>query len=104
MAKNSKAAGTRVEHKVMRTLAAEGWVVMRAPASIGVADVLALKCGERPRMVQVKANKDGGPYMNFRPTERAELRAVAERAGAVAELCWWPPRGECRWYDESIWP
>ncbi len=70
--KDAKAAGTRREHSVKRLLEHAGWVVMRAPASIGEADLIALKRGERPRFVQVKANL-GSPYMNFRRAERAAL-------------------------------
>jgi len=43
--KNCKAAGTRVEHKVRDTLEEDGWVVVRAPASLGAADLIGLKRG-----------------------------------------------------------
>lgn len=102
--KNCKAAGTRRENQVKKLMESEGWTVLRAPASIGEADLIAMKAGERNRLVQVKSNKDGGPYKSFGPKARAALRDAARSAGAVAELVWWPPRGECRWYDEAVWP
>lgn len=101
--KNNKAAGTRRENQVRDLLAAEGWVVMRAPASIGAADLIALKAGELPRLVQVKANT-GNPYKTFGPKERRELMDVAEQAGGIAELCHWPPHGACNWLGSAVWP
>jgi Holliday junction resolvase len=98
-----KAAGTRRENQVRDLLASEGWVVMRAPASIGAADLIALKDGSTSRFIQVKATA-GGPYKTFGPGERRELSQVAKQAGGVAELCWWPPRGACRWVSEQDWP
>lgn len=102
--KNAKAAGTRREHAVRRMLEANDWLVTRAPASLGEADLVALKRGERPMLVQVKANVSGGPWANFRPRERLALREAASRAGAVAMLAHWPPHGELAWYDEAEWP
>lgn len=103
--KNCKAAGTAREHKVMRHLEQRGWLTMRAPASLGAADIIALNYqAERPLMIQVKANRDGGPWMNFRPKERQELSAAAARAGAAAHLVWWPPHGEMQWIPEDEWP
>lgn len=102
--KNTKAAGTKRENQVKAGLEADGWVVIRAPASIGAADLVALKRGFPPKIIQVKANKDGGPYANFRREERAELARIAHQAGGVAELCWWPPHGKCRWLAAAVWP
>lgn len=101
--KNCKAAGTARENQVKRQEEAAGWTVRRAPASIGEDDLLALKPGERPRLIQVKANK-GSPYKNFQPEERAALLAAAERAGAEAWLVHWPPHGKQRWIHSSAWP
>lgn len=98
-----KAAGTRREHKVRDLLIEDGWVVIRAPASIGAADLVALKAGHRPRFIQVKATA-GGPYKTFGPAERQELSMVARQAGGMAQLCHWPPRGACRWIGEGLWP
>lgn len=102
--KNCKAAGTAREHRVKHLLEADGWIVIRAPASLGAADLIAHKRGHPTRWIQVKANRAGGPYANFRPAERRELAQVARQAGGVAELCWWPPRGQCEWIPHARWP
>jgi Holliday junction resolvase len=92
------------ERQIKKLLEAEGWFVIRAPASLGVADLVALKAGETPRMIEAKANEQGGPYMNFRPPDRTALIEAAEAAGAKAELAFWPKRGELIWIDSSVWP
>ncbi len=97
-------AGHDRERKVKLLLELEGWFVIRAAASLGFADLVALKAGEQPQMIEVKSNASGGPYMNFRRDDREALRAAAVRAGAVAMLAFWPKRGELRWIDSSAWP
>lgn len=104
MTKQTKAAGTKRENQVKQLLIDDEWFAFRSPASLGVCDVFAVKCGERPRMVEVKANLDGGPYMNFRKADRIALKAAAKRACADAYLCWWPPRGEPRFIHADEWP
>jgi Holliday junction resolvase len=79
------------------------WVAFRAPASLGVADVIALRDGSRPHLVEVKSTA-GGPYERFVPADRAELSIAAKRAGADALLAWWPPRGQLRFITEKEWP
>jgi len=101
--KNMKAAGTRRERQVRDLLIEDGWIVMRAPASIGAADLVALKANNTPRFIQVKAVV-GSPYKTFGPAERQELSMVARQAGGMAQLCHWPPRGPCRWVPEAVWP
>ena len=101
--KDTKAAGTRRENQVKRLLEDAGWLVMRAPASLGAADLVALKAGTTARLLQVKANV-GSPYKTFGRKERRELIEAAEKAGAVAELVHWPPHGECRWVPSVMWP
>lgn len=98
------ANGYAKERRLRVLLEEEGWWTARAAGSLGDADVLALKAGERPRMYEVKANKDGGPYMNFRKADREELRLAAEKAGADAILAYWPARGGLRFIPASEWP
>lgn len=100
---SAKSRGTARENQVLKQLRADGYLALRAPASLGSADIIALKDGERPMLVQVKANK-GSPWMNFRPAERAELGLDANKAGARAYLVHWPPHGEQRWLPPSTWP
>ena len=113
---NTKAKGTAVEHKVRKRLLAEGWVVYRGAASLGSADLIALRKKMAPvpsegwgplaqvLLIQVKANKSGGPYKNFQPAERSSLSAEAAKAGAEAILVHWPPNGEETWLREHEWP
>ena len=84
-------------------LAKQDWIVFRAPASLGCADVVALRDGSRPRFVEVKGTADG-PYKSFTPAARTRLSATARLAGADAVLAWWPPNGTLKWLPESEWP
>lgn len=95
--------GTQRERAVRDKLAAEDWLAFRAPASLGVADVIALREGSRPRLIEVKSTAQG-PYEHFGPAARARLRFAARLAGAEAFLAWWPSRGPLRWIGESEWP
>lgn len=98
-----RAAGTRRELQVRDWLRDRDWLAFRAPASLGVADIIALRDGSRPRLVEVKSTAQG-PYERFGPTARHRLRTAAQLAGADAYLAWWPPRGELRWIHENEWP
>lgn len=95
--------GAQRERAVRDLLAEQGWLVVRAAGSLGCADLLALRAGERPRLVEVKSTA-GGPFEHFGPAARARLAAAAEQAGADALLAHWPPRGELRWISEQEWP
>ena len=79
------------------------WIAFRAPASLGVADVVALKAGHRARLIEVKSTA-AGPYHSFGPSERERLRFAAQMAGADPILAWWPPRGTLRFIPASEWP
>ncbi len=101
MARGSRAGHAR-ERQVVAWLRERGWIAQRAPASLGV-DVIALKSGEVPRVIEVKSTA-GGPYERFGPADRAAASTLAEMAGAAAWLVWWPVRGEMRWIAASEWP
>ncbi len=91
------------ERAVVAYLGDRDWLAFRAPASLGVADVVALRDGSRSRLVEVKSTAQG-PYERFGPAERAKLAGAAALAGAEAWLAWWPPRGQLRWIAEQEWP
>lgn len=91
------------ERRVRDWLTERDWVVVRAAGSLGEIDLVALKAGETPRLVEVKSTA-GGPYEHFGPGERADLSQRAAWAGAGAWLAWWPPRGQLRWIPEAEWP
>lgn len=78
------------------------WFAMRAPASLGSVDVVAIKDGEI-RFEELKSTS-GGPYERFGPADRADLSFMAKLAGAKAYLVWWPPRAKPHVIPESEWP
>ena len=105
--------GHQRERQVKKLLEEEGWFVIRAPGSLGVADLVAIGASQhrdsihglsRVRMIEVKGNEKGGPYMNFRPSDRQALIDAAEKAGARAELAFWPKRGNLTWIGSEAWP
>ena len=98
-----KRAGTQRERAVRDLLKERGWLAFRAPASLGVADVVALKAGSIARLIEVKSTAQG-PYERFGPADRARLSAAADLAGAEAILAYWPSRKPLRWITESEWP
>lgn len=98
-----KRAGTQRELAVRNHLRDRDWLAFRAPASLGVADVVALRDGSRPRLIEVKSTAQG-PYESFGPAARQKLLLAAELAGADAYLAWWPKHGELRWLHSSEWP
>lgn len=81
----------------------DDWLVIRAAGSLGYVDLVALRAGSRPRVIEVKSTA-GGPYERFGPSDRADLIFAAEVAGADAYLAWWPPRGQLRWIESHEWP
>lgn len=95
--------GTRRELQVRDTLRADGWLAFRAPASLGVADVIALKDGNVPRLIEVKATHRG-PFHSFGPADRARLLEAASVAGAEPLLAWWPSRKPLQLIPSSEWP
>lgn len=95
--------GHNRERQVRLQLESEDWWVCRAAGSLGDADLVALKKGKRPMLVEVKSSAQG-PYEHFGPAERQRLIFAAELAGADAVLCWWPPRGRLRFVPSSEWP
>lgn len=105
------------ERAVRAWYADRDWLAFRAPASLGVADVIAMRSvgllvhkdfvAAFPRaeveLVEVKSTAQG-PYEHFGPADRARLSAAATLAGARAVLAWWPPRGKLQFIPESEWP
>ena len=102
MSRNARFGAER-ERQVKKLLEAKGWMVTKAGGSLGVADLVALRAGAPPELIQVKSDKDS-PYTHFGPAAREELKRVADEAGAVAQLAWWPPRKPCRWIPSGQWP
>jgi Holliday junction resolvase-like predicted endonuclease len=101
---NTARKGNAKENLTARWLEADGWLTGSRRHIGGAADLVAVKPGERPRLIEVKATK-GGPYERFVPADRALMREEAKKYGAVAELAWWPPGAkEPTIIDEAEWP
>lgn len=94
--------GIQRERQVKAQLIMDDWWVCRAAGSLGDADLVALKDGKRPRLIEVKSTI--GPYDHFGPSDRAALLMAARLAGADAVLAWWPSRGRLRWLWPEEWP
>jgi Holliday junction resolvase len=95
-------AGRARERQVADKLRSEDWVVVKG-TTYGTCDLVALKAGETPMLIEVKSTV-GGPYHSFSPQSRKDLMIEAQWAGAKAVLAWWPPRGKMRLIDSSEWP
>jgi Holliday junction resolvase len=94
--------GFQRERAVRDKLLSEDWLAFRAPASLGCADVIALRAGSRPRLIEVKSTI--GPYSHFGPAARVRLSLAGRLAGADVFLAWWPKHGKLRFLPESEWP
>jgi Holliday junction resolvase len=107
-------AGDDKERKVREHFESRGWWVCRAAGSLGDADLVMLRVQRtkgRVRaverlvwLVEVKANRKGGPFSNFRKADREELKIAARLAGAEAWLAYWPAYKPLRMIHESEWP
>lgn len=95
-------AGRARERQVADRLRDDDWVVLKG-TTYGTCDLVALRSGSRPMLLEVKSTAQGA-YEHFGPADRASLIAEAERAGADAVLAWWPPRGKLRLLHSSEWP
>lgn len=95
--------GIARERKLRALLELEGWWTARAAGSLGEADVVALKHGELPRLIEVKSTS-AGPFHSFGPAKRDALISAAVKAGAIPWLVWWPPRKPPSWIPVSEWP
>lgn len=73
--------GRATENKARGVLHAAGFVTLRSWMSRSPADLVALRAGSVPWLIQVKK----GGYMP--PAERVALLAMAAQAGATPVLC-----------------
>lgn len=103
MAKADSRRGIQRERDRVNWYRDRDWFAMRAPASLGPVDVIAMKKGERTRFEELKSTS-AGPYAGFGPADRAELSFIAELAGASAYLVWWPKRSKPVEIPEADWP
>jgi Holliday junction resolvase len=103
VAKADSKRGIQRERDLVNELRGQDYFALRAPASLGCADVVALRAGEMPMLIECKSTK-AGPYAGFGPADRKALSFMAKLAGAEAWLYWKPKRGDAVWIPESNWP
>ena len=103
MAKADSKRGIQRERDLVNLLRQNDYFALRAPASLGVADVVALKDGRRPIMVEVKSTSRSA-FAGFPPADRADLLFSAALAGAEAWLLYWPKRSKPMWISPDKWP
>lgn len=72
--------GRALEYRVKRQLEDDGWFVTRSSGSHGPADLVALKRGKPPLLVQCKANG------RISQEEKDELVKVSKSVGAIPVL------------------
>jgi Holliday junction resolvase len=85
------AAGRRFEYRIRDMLRANGYWVMRSPASKSPIDLVAIKPGQ-VLFVQCKVNGRLGP------AEWNTLMDTAEAAGALPVMAERPSRGKARYW------
>lgn len=77
-------------------------MALRAPASLGVCDVIALKDGQA-LLLEVKSTTT--PFAHFGPEDRAALREAGRMAGAEVALAYWPKgQGHPELIGPNEWP
>jgi len=100
----SSRSGNARENRTLELLQEQGWFGICGRASRGPADILAIRRGEPPMLVQVKGDKVS-PWAHFRREEREALLRSALDYGGVAWLCWMPSvRKPPVWYAWHEWP
>jgi Holliday junction resolvase len=76
MPNSNRQRGDYLERQTRSALEACGWIVVRAAGSLGVADLVALRRGNRPLLVSCKLGKGIPPH------ERLALLDASTQAGA----------------------
>jgi Holliday junction resolvase len=101
----SSRRGHQRERDLVRLLREDDdpWIALRAPASLGVADVLAVRRGEI-LLLELKSTSAPSPFSAFGPADRRALLDAAATAGGDCYLVHWPPRRPPRWIPPEEWP
>lgn len=89
--KAPRAAGDRFERMCFRNLSAAGWLTVRSAGSFGPCDLVALKRGRPPVLVQCKKTD------NLTRAGRLALWNVGRQHGAIAVVVSNPQRGFIQW-------
>jgi Holliday junction resolvase len=103
MSRGDSRRGIQRERDLAAQLGEEGWYVLRSAGSKGWADLIALKAGRRPRMIEVKS-VSGGDFAGFPPAKRRQMIEAAKQAGCEAWLVTWPKHKKPKWIPACDWP
>lgn len=99
--RNARLIGAKKERDSVRFKRAQGWVAIHN--THGPFDVLAVKSGHRPQLIEVKYGPT--PFSSYPPHERALTIAAALQAGGDAVLHFWKHRAsEPIEIHSSEWP
>lgn len=82
MPNNNRQRGDYFERRTRAALEAEGWLVVRAAGSFGVADLVALRRHYTPRLISCKTSH------RLPRKEAVALADAAARAGCWGILAW----------------
>jgi Holliday junction resolvase len=82
MPNRARQRGDYFERRTRAALEADGWLVVRSAGSLGVADLVALRKDQQPRLISCKL--DG----RLRPAERTLLIETAAEVGAFGVLAY----------------
>lgn len=100
---NNYKKGANRERQALKLLREQGYYAERTAGSHGVADIIALKAGEKARLIQVKCTKS--KWSGFGPEDRELLKQMGQKANAQVELLWWPTDGKGpRYIPSNEWP
>lgn len=100
---NTARVGNAKEVQTARLLQEDGWVVGSRRHIGGAGDLLAIRVGSRPRLIEVKCRKN--LWEGFRAADRMALLTLAESADADALVAWWKPgASEPEWLAPHQWP
>lgn len=81
---SNRTRGDYLERQTRDALARYGWLLVRAGGSLGPADLVALRDGKKPLLIQCKILGPGRRMPRIDPAERIALFAAAEQAGGRA--------------------
>lgn len=121
MSSNGRARGIKRERDLRELLENCGWVVIRAPGSLGPVDILAIATGVaiypmsmrkrndstpcKGSVLLIQAKSTVAPYAGFGPSERRVLLEVANSISAAAWLAHKPKSAtRWNWIPSADWP
>jgi Holliday junction resolvase len=81
MPNSNRKRGDYLEYQTRDALAHYGWQITRAGGSLGAADLIALRAGKTPLLIQCKILGPGRKTPRIDPDERAALFRAAALSG-----------------------